>query len=221
MYKYLFALAVMTGSFASYADMYNKESSTIDNSRRTDKGYYEDKTSVSDSATVRTDSMDSTVTGTMPDMSSEGLIAQKWHVGVTSGYNASDEDRIDNAPSFGVDIGYQPSEFVGAGLEAFTAKQEDAVSDVQRTTALMKGTFHIGGDIPVLNTAYVGAGVGPIFISNRVRWAGAPMVGFDIPLTQKAHDFLSLGLNAKYIFTTDNADTPQEFASAVALKYWF
>lgn len=219
MYKYLFTLAIVTGSFASYADM--RESTAVDDSKR--EMNYEDTTSRFDSSTIRseeTPGTDSTVTTTMPDMSREGLSAQKWHAGVLSGISASNKNEISNSPSFGVGVGYQPTEHFGAGLEAFTARQDDA-NDFQRTTALMNGTYRLGGDIPVIKSSYVGAGVGPIFISNKVRWAGAPMVGFDIPLNNKPSDYLSLGLNAKYIFTTDNTDTPHELASALALNYWF
>ncbi|MFA6237892.1 MAG: hypothetical protein WC635_11230 [Bacteriovorax sp.] len=222
MYKYLFALALVSGSFASYADMYNDDSTAVDNSSRE---YYEDTASTYNSSTMREENveqpgMDSRVTGTMPDLSREGLTAQKWHAGVLTGVNAPSSDQVDSSPAFGIDVGYQPVEHFGAGLEAFTAEQDDANS-FQRTTGLFKGTYHLGGDIPVINTTYIGAGVGPIFINDKVRWAGAPMAGFDVPLTTRTSDFLSLGLNAKYIFTTDEADAPREFASAVALKYWF
>lgn len=237
MYKYLIALAFLSGSFASYAETdykYNDTTSVNDSSRSSvgdnynGENYYEDTSSTKSSATSREEernypsasaSSDQRVTGTMPDFSREGLIAQKWHAGILSGVSDPKNGK-DTSAAFGVDIGYQPAEHFGAGIEAITAKQKDS-NDFQRTTTLIKGTFHLGGDLPVLNTAYLGAGAGPVFISNKVNWAAAPMVGFDVPLSSKTSDFLSLGLNARYVITSDAAETPNEFLSAVALKYWF
>ena len=45
-----------------------------------------------------------------------------------------------------------------------------------------------------------------------------PTVGFDIPLQEKSNDYLSLGLAAKYLYTTDVQDS---FAANLALKYWY
>ncbi|RPJ74733.1 MAG: hypothetical protein EHM20_10120 [Alphaproteobacteria bacterium] len=164
--------------------------------------------------------MGSTVTGTMPSEPEEVVATQKWNAGITSGISASSKDEIDNSPSFGIDIGYQPNENFNAGMEAITARQDDA-NKYQRTTALLKGTYVLGGDIPVVKSTYIGGGAGPVFISNKVRWAGAPIVGFDVPLSSKSVDYLSLGLNAKYVFTTNNDDVPRELLSALAIKYWF
>ena len=158
--------------------------------------------------------------GTMPEENEESQIASKWHVGLLSGMSSSSEDNISNTASFGASVGYQPTQYLGGGFEAVTAKQDDA-NAFQRTTALIKATLHVGGDIPIINTAYVGGGIGPVFISNKVRWAGAPMLGFDVPLSSSSKDFMSIGLNAKYVFTTNNNEVPRELASALALKYWY
>lgn len=240
MYKYLIALAILSGSFAGYADMYSDSYSEsykdekVDDSTRSSQvrdtysgeNYYEDEASTRAAATARDETVNypsasgaATTTGTMPDFSREGLIAQKWHAGVMTGISSPKGDQ-DTSPNFGIDVGYQPAENFGAGLEVFTAEQDDAAEN-QRTTGLFKGTFHLGGDIPVLNTAYLGAGAGPIFLDNKVNWGLAPMAGFDVPLSSAQNDFLSLGLNARYVFTSDEAETPNEFISAIALKYWF
>lgn len=244
--KNLIALAFLTGSLAAYGGTYYDDTSRVDDSNRTsveaddasssaysdeyedtsstrasstarDSEYDEDYTSTRASATARDDQK---VVGQMPDFSREGMTAQKWHAGIMTGIS-NPRQGLDTEPSFGLDIGYQPTDNIGAGVEAFTAKQDDG-GDNQRTTALLKSTFHLGGDMPVLNTAFLGAGIGPVFIDNKIRWAAAPMAGFDVPLSTKTNDFISLGLNARYVFTTDDdGATPNEFMSALALKYWF
>lgn len=221
MSKYLLALIVMAGSFSAFAD--SKEAA-IDDSNRSSAGerYNEDTASTAASSTMRAEQTpaESTVSTAMPDMTRESLSANKWHAGVTSGISSPERDEISNSAAFGLDVGYQPTENFGLGLDAFTTRQDDAFEE-QRTTGLFNAKYVIGGDIPVINKTYIGAGAGPIFVSNKVRWAGAPMLGFDVPLSSKTSDYLSLGANAKYIFTTDNADAPRELASALALKYWF
>lgn len=164
--------------------------------------------------------MDNTVTEAMPSEPEEVVSTQKWSAGITSGISASSRDEINDSPSFGIDVGYMPVENFNAGMEATTARQDDA-NKYQRTTALLKGTYVLGGSVPVLKSTYIGGGAGPVFISDKVRWAGAPIVGFDIPLSSKSIDYLSLGLNAKYVFTTNNDDVPRELLSALAIKYWF
>lgn len=164
--------------------------------------------------------MDQEVTTTMPEAKMESGITKKWHAGIFSGISASNSDAVANSTSVGVETGYMFDEYLGAGMEVFSAPQKD-YNDYQRTTGLIKGTVSVGGNIPVLNTAYIGAGVGPVFISNKVRWAGAPMVGFDVPLSKTTKEFVSLGLNARYVFTSNTDDVPDEFNSAMSLKYWF
>ena len=88
----------------------------------------------------------------------------------------------------------------------------------KRVTLLGRGTYNFGGDIPVLRSSYVGVTTGPMFVDSNVEWSVGPLVGFDIPLQQQTSNFLSLGLQAKYLYTTDTQDS---FSAGLALKYWY
>lgn len=162
--------------------------------------------------------MESRLEANMPDMGAGSLSEMKWSAGVTSGVNSPKGPSTTSA-EYGLIVGFQPVSFITSGIEANTTRLDND-NDIRQTTALIRTAYNIGGDIPVLRNSFVGAGVGPVFISNKVRWAGAPLVGFDIPLNQRSNDYLSLGLEAKYLFITDT-DVPDLFASALALKYWF
>jgi hypothetical protein len=142
----------------------------------------------------------------------------RWSAGVASGINSPKGDAT-SSTEYGLVIGFQPMASIGAGIEANTTRL-NTDNDVRQTNVLLRSAYNIGGDIPVLRSSFIGVGLGPVFVSSRVRWAGAPLVGFDIPLSSKSHDYLSLGLEAKYLFIT-NTDVPYLFASALALKYWF
>ncbi|MBC7537423.1 MAG: hypothetical protein H7281_01275 [Bacteriovorax sp.] len=163
-------------------------------------------------------SMENKSQGTFPELRASGVNEQKWSAGVTSGIN-SPKGPATSSAEFGLIIGFQPIVPITAGIEANTTRLNDS-NDVRQTNVLLRSVYNLGGDIPVLQSSFIGVGVGPVFIPNRVRWAGAPIIGFDIPLSSKSHDYLSLGLEAKYLFIT-NTDTPDLFASALALKYFF
>jgi hypothetical protein len=158
------------------------------------------------------------VEGSMPELKSTEYSEQKWSAGIATGVN-SPKGPAASSTEYGLIIGFQPLPNLGAGIEANSTRL-DNTNDVRQTNVLLRSTYIVGGDIPVLRSTFVGVGVGPLFISNRVRWAGAPLLGFDIPLSSKAHDYLSLGLEAKYLFVT-NTDVPDLFASALSIKYWF
>ncbi len=158
------------------------------------------------------------VEGRFPELKEGEGSEMNWSAGVISGVNSPKGDATSSA-EYGLIINYQPMMNVTAGIEANTTRLSTS-NDVRQSNVLLRSTYNFGGDIPVIKSSFVGVGVGPVFISNRVRWAGAPLIGFDIPLSSKSHDYLSLGLEAKYLFIT-NTDVPDLFASALALKYWF
>ena len=161
---------------------------------------------------------ESKTSGTFPELRAAESSELKWNAGVASGVNSPKGDAT-SSTEFGVIIGFQPIVHVGAGIEANTTRL-NTDNDVRQTNVLLRSTYNMAGDIPIVRNSFLGVGVGPVFVTNRVRWAGAPLVGFDIPLSSKSRDYLSLGLEAKYLFIT-NTDVPNLFASALALKYWF
>ena len=57
-----------------------------------------------------------------------------------------------------------------------------------------------------------------MFTDGETEWSVGPTAGFDIPLSNQTSNFLSLGLQAKYLYTTDVQDS---FAAGLALKYWY
>ncbi len=141
----------------------------------------------------------------------------KIHMGLTAGVNSPNGD-AESSPEFGINVGFQPYVPFGVGAEVVTAELDD--SDIQRTSVLGRGTYNFGGDIPVLRSSFVGVTAGPMFLDgDDVEWSVGPLAGFDIPLTYgQSSDFLSLGLQAKYLYTTDTQDS---FSAGLALKYWY
>ncbi len=172
--------------------------------------------SVSAATYAQGDSMDSRVTGTMPEGRYEESKNYKWNMGIISGVNSPKGD-ITSSAEYGVNLGFQPAKQLAVGLDVMSSKLDDANQN-QRTTGLVSAAYVIGGDVPVIRNTYIGAGGGPVFVDNKVKWAYAPLVGFDVPLTQKTHEYMSLGLAAKYVF---NQDTPDSLSAGAAVKYWF
>lgn len=213
------------------ADVYEEDSasSSMSSTARSDYDYdsgdeFSDETRSSMSATRDYDSSssamnaDTTVTGSMGTGETLGEKYNKLHVGLLGGINSPSDDDVDASSEVGLDIGYQPTSILGVGIEA-TTTELDRADEARRTMALLKATTRFGGDVPFLKDMFVGAGVGPVVTEERWRVGGGPIAGFDIPLTgNRSHDFLSLGANAKYIWT---ADSPDSLISALALKYWF
>lgn len=164
----------------------------------------------------RMDAVGNRMEGTFPEVRAvEDKDEYKLHMGLTAGLN--DPKGVDSSPEFGINVGFQPIVPFGLSLDASTSKLDDG-SDEQRTTVLANGTYNFGGDIPVLKSSYLGVGGGPVIVDEKFEWAVAPVLGFDIPLTNKTHDYLSVGLNAKYLFVSD---TPDSFITAAAVKYWY
>ena len=156
--------------------------------------------------------------GTFPELKTAEATESKWSAGVSSGVNSPKGD-AGSSTEFGVILGFRPIASVVGGIEANTTRLNND-NEVRQTNVLLRSTYNFGGDVPILSNSFIGAGVGPVFVSNRVRWAAAPLVGFDIPLSSKKRDFVSLGLEAKYLFIS-KTDVPNLFAAGVALKYWF
>lgn len=171
--------------------------------------------SVSGFAQTREEAEDR-IKGSFPELRPvEAKDQYKIHMGLTAGVNSPNGD-AESSPEVGLNVGFAPYIPFGLGAEITTAELDD--TDVQRTQVLARGTYNFGGDIPVLRYSYAGVGVGPMFVSDKVEWTIAPLAGFDIPLSNKTSDFISLGLSAKYSYTTGTQDA---FSAGAALKYWY
>jgi hypothetical protein len=188
MFKTLLTLVVLTSSLSAFAQMSEAEK----NSAR------------------------SRLEGTLPEPRAvEEKDQYRIHMGLTAGVNSPNGDAKSSA-EYGINVGFQPYVPFGLGAEITTAELDN--TDIQRTSVLARGTYNFGGDIPVLKSSYVGIATGPMFVDSNVEWSVGPLIGFDIPLEQKTSNFISLGLQAKYLYTTDTQDS---FSAGVALKYWY
>ena len=190
MFKTLIALVVLTSSVAAFAQMSESEKARVKNKME----------------------------GTLPDAQPvESKDMYKIHMGLTAGVSNPNGD-VESSPEYGINVGFQPYVPFGFGAEATTTEMDD--SDISRTNLLVRGTYNFGGDIPVLRSSYVGVVTGPMFQSDGgdTEYSVGPTLGFDIPLQDKSSDFLSLGLAAKYLYTTDVQDS---FSAGLALKYWY
>lgn len=162
------------------------------------------------------------VEGSFPELKKSAADEQAYSMGLTAGVN-SPEGTTDDTGEAGVTLGFQPYVPFSLGLDVSTSRFNDGDDQsYKRVSALGTGAFNFGGDIPVLRHSYIGAGAGPLLLSNsnsdQLEWGFAPLAGFDIPLSQRAHDVISLGVNAKYLITTD---TPDSMIAQGVVKYWF
>ncbi len=163
----------------------------------------------------RMDRVGNRMEGTFPEVRAPESDEYRLHMGLSGGINNPED--LDSSAEYGINVGFQPWVPFGVAAELTTTELDNFDQD-QRTTLLAKGTYNMGGDIPVLRHSWIGAGVGPTVVDDKFEWVVAPTVGFDIPLANKVHDVISLGLNAKYMFVSDN---PDSLVAAAAVKYWY
>lgn len=188
MFKTVLTIAVMASSLSAFAQMSQEEKSGAR----------------------------SRLEGSLPEPQAvESKDQYKLHMGMTAGVSSPRGD-ADSSPEFGINVGFQPYVPFGLGAEVITAELAD--SDIQRTSILARGTYNFGGDIPVLRSSYLGVTAGPMFVDGNTELSVGPLVGFDIPLQNQTSNFLSLGLQAKYLWTTDTQDA---LSAGAALKYWY
>lgn len=148
----------------------------------------------------------------------------KPHVGIIMGA-AYPEGNGGASGEFGLDIGYQPYIPYGLGAQ-YTHSRVDVGDGTQdRDTLWVKGTYNFGGDIAILKESYVGLGLGAVFSSDETAAAVAPLIGFDLPVGNKAaahelgKDFFTLGASARYaVISNGDVDT---FSLNAIVKYWY
>lgn len=139
------------------------------------------------------------------------------HIGLMGGV-VNTNNSSGNDGEYGVDIGFQPYIPYGFGIEAAWSEAPDTTgSDSSRTAVLAKGTYNFGGSTTIIRNSYAGVGLGSIIRDDNSYFAGGPLVGFDIPVTDEG--MWTLGANAKYLFI-DGVE-PDALAVNAAIKYWF
>lgn len=147
------------------------------------------------------------------------------HMGFLMG-GAQGEGALDQGVEYGIEAGYQPYIPFGLGIElsTVTAERDDlAGDDMTRTKFLVKTSYHLGGQIPILKDSYVGLAAGPMLESvgsDDDLYVGLmPNLGFDIPFERKSNDFVSAGFAARYLVSSSG--NPDVFSLNGTLKYWF
>lgn len=143
------------------------------------------------------------------------------HIGVRAGL-ASPEGSYDSAPELGIDFGLQAYIPFGVGGEITQSKSsaQRGGRDLERTTVLAKGTYNFGGSTPVIKHSWVGVAAGPVFRHNGTDLGVAPILGFDIPLSEQRRRYLSLGADAKYLALINSSDSDAVSINGT-VKYWF
>ncbi len=139
------------------------------------------------------------------------------HIGYNLGINNPEGSRS-ASPEMGIEVGYQPLIPFGLSLELSTSRFDSSHDELhRRTTLLVRGTYNFGGDIPVIRYSYFGLATGAVFLSDGTELGVAPVVGFDVPLTDD-HAW-SLGFMAKYLFVV--SEDPDSLITSASIKHWF
>lgn len=143
----------------------------------------------------------------------------KPHVGLLAGVT-SPEGRGNDEAEVGIDIGYSPTrDALRLGAEFSSARFGEGNNETDRNTLLLKAAYDFKTDTVFLRDSWVGLGAGAVFTDNDTVAVAAPMVGFDIPVTDTNKEYITLGANARYNFI--EADAVDTFTLAGAVKYWY
>jgi hypothetical protein len=146
-------------------------------------------------------------------------LERRMHVGVNMGINNPEGTR-GATPELGMEVGFQPLIPFGLSLELSSSRFFSGDIDTyKRNTVLVRGTYNLGGETPVIRYSYLGLATGAVFLHDGMELGVAPVTGFDIPLYSELDHSCSLGFMAKYLFVT--TDDPDSLITSAALKYWF
>ncbi len=147
----------------------------------------------------------------------------KPHVGLLAGAVMPEDSDGDDEANIGLDIGYVPTkENFTLGLEYGFSQvgSGDAEEDVH--TALLKAGYAFGGDTTFIKHSWVALGIGALINEDDTLGVAAPMVGFDIPVSDMDKDYITLGANARYNFVEEQGDLENDSLTVNgAVKYWY
>lgn len=131
------------------------------------------------------------------------------------------EGSFDPGIGYGIDIGFQPYIPFGLGLEITRSENEGrrSNSDIEQTAALARFTYNFGGTHWAVKNSFAGIGLGQVYKGSRTELAGAPIIGFDVPIQDRTQNYLTVGANAKYLIIDGN--DPDVTNVNATLKYWF
>lgn len=143
----------------------------------------------------------------------------KPHVGLLAGVTTPEGDS-DGKTEIGIDIGYSPTKKAfRLGAEFSYARFIERNDEIDRNTLMVKAVYGFETDAVFFRDSWVGLGAGAVFTDDDTVGVAAPMVGFDIPVTDTNREYLTLGANARYNFIEAGALDTMTVAGAV--KYWY
>ncbi len=147
----------------------------------------------------------------------------KPHVGLLAGAVMPEDSDGDDETNIGLDIGYAPTkQNFTLGLEYGFSQvgSGDAEEDVH--TALLKAGYAFGGDTTFIKHSWVALGVGALITDDDSLAVAAPMIGFDIPVSDIDKEYVTLGANARYNFVEEQGDLENDSLTVNgAVKYWY
>ncbi|CAN5579635.1 hypothetical protein BH10BDE1_BH10BDE1_33900 [soil metagenome] len=145
-------------------------------------------------------------------------------IGIMAGV-VNPEGSYRTGAEYGFSASVQPYIPFGLGMQITFSKnqsKEANTRDLDRTTAMIRGTYNFGGTMTVIKNSYVGMMTGPVINQDATYFGLAPVVGFDIPVREwsgKYLSYLSVGAEAKYMIVSSNESDGLTVNGV--LKYWF
>jgi len=167
---------------------------------------------------------ESTSTSTFPtprEVLQEGLNP---HIDVTMGLT-NPEGSYNSGAEYGFGFGFQPYVPFGLGMSMTYSSNTSQYKDtrnIERTTVLVRGTYHFAGELPLIKYSHIGVATGPVINQDATYFGLAPLVGFDIPVQEWVGEYISyisIGVEAKYLMVSNNESDGLTVNGA--LKYWF
>ena len=157
----------------------------------------------------------------MREVQQDGL---KPHVDLTVG-QALPEDRFRPGTELGLGFGFQPYIPFGLGLmihHTVATPNTNGIRNIDRTAALVRGTYQLAGTTPLIRHSHFGVAAGPVINQDAMYFGLSPLVGFDIPVQEwigEYYSYLTLGAEARYLFVS--APESDQFTLTAAAKFWF
>jgi hypothetical protein len=137
------------------------------------------------------------------------------HVGILAG-TVDQEGSLGSQGTFGLEVGLQLYLPMALVAEISNTKTDA----LEQTMALLRATYNFGGNNAVGRYSYAGLILGADFERSGTYVASGPIVGFDIPTSDRPSDFISIGANARYvILSKGDPDTLVGLNGVV--KYWY
>lgn len=146
------------------------------------------------------------------------------HIDLTMGLT-SPEGSYGSGMEYGLGFGFQPYIPFGLGMSMTHSSNSSKFANtrsLERTTVLVRGTYHFAGDIPVIRYSHIGVAAGPVINQDATYFGLTPLVGFDIPVREWVGEYISyvsVGVEAKYLMVS--SDESDGLTVNGALKYWF